>query len=139
MTRDFHSSEIEDLSAELVSRFDAAWNERDADGLAALFSEDADFQFYYGHLVRGREKIRKYYQDKVFPYLEEGLRHVTRKYQVRVLTEGAILGTGRVDLVEVDGEGREVRVQRRVRVTTVVVREGDEWKFAAVRVMVPVK
>ena len=129
---------LEEASAELVSRFDAAWNNRDPEALASFFTEDADFQFYYGILVRGREKIKRYYRDKVFPYLEENLIHITRKYKVREISDGVVIGDGRVDLVIVEN-GEEKEIQKRLKVTTVVVREGREWKYAAVRVMVPVK
>ncbi len=129
---------LEKSIGELVSRFDDAWNQRDVEALAALFVEEADFQFYHGILVWGRERIKKFYRDKVFPYLEQGLNHITRKYQVREITGDVLLGNGRVDLVIVeDGEEREV--QKRLKATTVVVGEGEDWKFAAVRVMVPVK
>jgi len=70
---------IEKETAELVSRFDAAWNNRDWGAMADMFTEDADFQFYHGILVRGWERIVRFYRDKVFPYLEEGLAHITRK------------------------------------------------------------
>jgi len=132
-------SEIEKISAALISRFDTAWNGRDAEALAELFTDEADFQFYYGHLARGRDKIRRYYATKVFPYLAENLRHITRSSKTRVLAEGALIGDGRVDLVEVDEKGSELKVQRRLKVTTVVVQAGGDWKFAAVRMMVPVK
>jgi hypothetical protein len=36
-------------------------------------------------------------------------------------------------------EGEEKEVQKQLRVTSVVVREGEILKFAAVRVMEPVK
>lgn len=129
---------MEQITTDLVSRFDAAWNQRDPDALASFFVEEADFQTYHGILLRGRERIRRFYRDKVFPYLEEGLAHITRKYQVREINDDVLIGDGRVDLVMMeDGEEREV--QKRLKVTTVVVREGEDWRFSAVRVMVPVK
>jgi uncharacterized protein (TIGR02246 family) len=139
MKKDQLLPEIERVSAEIVKRFDAAWNGRDAKALGEMFTEDADFQFYYGLLVRGRERIQKYYAEKVFPYLPEKLRHFTRSSKVRAVAEGVLIGDGKVDLVEVDDQGAEIAVQRRVKVTTVVVKEGGQWKFAAARVMVPVK
>ena len=71
-------TEINRMAEALVGAFDNAWNNRDHEALEAFFTEDADFQFYHGLLVRGRERIKKYYRDKVFPYLPKGLRHVTR-------------------------------------------------------------
>jgi uncharacterized protein (TIGR02246 family) len=130
---------LEEISAALVSKFDTAWNNRDPEALAAFFTEEADFQFYYGHLVRGRERIKKYFANKVFPYLPKGLRHITRSYKVRVLTDEVVIGDGRVDLVIVNEEGQEIRVQRRLKVTTVILKDDQGWRFSAVRMMVPVK
>ena len=139
MSSNLSQNEIENFSTELISLFDAAWNGRDAKALAVLFTEDADFQFYYGHLVRGRERIKKYFRDKVFPYLTEGLRHVTRTYKVRTLTDEVVIGDGRVDLVEFNEEGEKIAVQHRLKVTTVVITDEGGWLFSAVRIMVPVK
>jgi len=131
--------DLEKKAADLVARFDTAWNSRDSDALASFFTEDADFQFYYGILVRGQEKIEKYFHDKVFPYLTPGLMHVTRKYKLRQVTDEVIIGDGRVDLVVMDDDGEELRVERRLKVTTVVVMDSGVWKYSAVRLMVPVK
>lgn len=139
MKKEIPPQTIKELSSELVSKVDTAWNERDPDALAALFTEDADLQFYYGHMVRSRERIKKYYRDKVFPYLSEGLRHVTRSYKVRALTDEVVIGDGRVDLVVFNEEGEEIAVQRRLKVTTVGVKDEGGWRFSAVRIMVPVK
>jgi len=133
------SQEIEDMSKEIVSKFDEAWNGRDADALEGLFHEEADFQFYYGLMLRGRKRIKKYYAEKVFPNLPAGWKHVTRSFGVRLLTEGVAIGDGKVDLVDENEGDPEKRVQRRLKVTTVVVKEKENWLFSAVRLMVPVK
>jgi len=49
-----------------------------------------------------------------------------------------LISDGRVDLVIVE-EGEEKEVRKRLRVTTVVIQEGESLKFAAVRVMEPIK
>ena len=131
--------EINRMAEALVGAFDKAWNDRDHEALEAFFTEDADFQFYYGLLVRGRERIKKYYRDKVFPYLPKGLRHITRSYKIRVLTDEVLIADGRVDLVEVNEEGEEIQVQRRLKVTTVSLKDEGVLQFSAVRLMVPVK
>lgn len=131
--------EIEEMAVELIKKFDDAWNTRNDKDLADLFHEEADFQFHYGHLVRGRERVQKYYRDKVFPYLPEGLRHVTRSYKVRILTDDVVIGDGRVDLVDESEEDPDKKVHKRFKVTTVVQKGDEGWRFSAVRVMVPVK
>ena len=130
---------LDSSSEKLVEDFDQAWNERDAEALAALFTEDADFQFYYGHMVRGRKRIKSYYQDKVFPFLPENMRHLTHSYKTRQLGEGILISDGKVDLILVDENGEQIEVKRRIRVTTVTIEDKDQLKFAAVRIMIPVK
>ena len=56
-----------------------------------------------------------------------------------MLTDEAVIADGRVDLVEVNEEGEEIQVQRRLKVTTVSLKENEGWRFSAVRLMVPVK
>ena len=90
-------------------------------------------------MVRGREKIKKYYRDKVFPYLAEGLKHVTKSPKVRVISDTVLIGDGRVDLVNENMKDPEKAVQGRLKVTTVVVNTDGGLKFSAVRVMKPVK
>jgi uncharacterized protein (TIGR02246 family) len=139
MTSDKTHNELDVVFEELVNKFDAAWNGRDPDALGVLLTEDADFQFYYGLLVRGRERIKRYYREKVFPYLPEGLKHITRSYKVRQLTDKVVIADGRVDLVDEDEEDPEKRLQHRLKVTTVVVKEEKGWRYSAVRIMVPMK
>jgi uncharacterized protein (TIGR02246 family) len=124
-------------SQKMVEDFDRAWNERDPRALAELFVEDADFQFHNGLLVRGRKRIQRYYAEKVFPSLPVGMKHITRSARVRVITDGVIIGDGKVDLVDENETGPEKRVQRRLKVTTIAVKKAESWRFTAVRVMAP--
>ena len=139
MKKDGVDQSLLDESKQLVERFDRAWNERDHEGLAALFHEEADFQFYHGIMVRGRERIQRFYRDKVFPYLPEGMQHVTRSYKMRQIAEGVVVGDGRVDLVDLQQPDPALAVQRRVKATGVVVKDDQGCRYAAVRIMVPVK
>jgi uncharacterized protein (TIGR02246 family) len=139
MKTDVIDQSLLDESQYLVKELDRAWNERDPEGLAALFHEGADFQFYYGLMVRGRARIERFYREKVFPYLAEGMRHVTRSFKLRQIAEGVVIGDGRVDLVDIQEPDPALAVQRRVKVTAVVVKGEGGWRFSAVRIMVPVK
>ncbi len=131
--------EVEDLADHIALEGDTAWKNRDADSLAALFHSEADLQFYNGLILKGRKRIRKYYAKKVFPFLPEGLRHVTKSRNVRLLTETVAIGDSDVDLVDENEEQEEKRVQRRLKVTTVVIKENGTWQIAAVRMMIPTK
>jgi uncharacterized protein (TIGR02246 family) len=137
MNQKTQDPELKTLSAQLVSSFDTAWNTRNPEALADLFQEGADFQFYYGLMLRGRKRIKKFYTEKVFPNLPEGWRHITRSFKARFLTDSVAIGDGKVDLVDENEADENKRLQRRIKVTSVVVKEGGRWLFAAVRLMVP--
>ena len=139
MKKDGVDQSLLDESKQLVEQFDRAWNERDPEALAALFHKKADIQFYHGIMVRGRERIKRFYRDKVFPYLPEGMQHVTRSFKLRHIAEGVVIGDGRVDLVDLQQSDPQLAIHRRVKVTGVVVKDDQGRRFAAVRIMVPVK
>jgi uncharacterized protein (TIGR02246 family) len=133
------NSELHKTCQKLVEDFDRAWNERDPEALASLFNEDADFQFHNGLLVRSRNRIRRFYFEKVFPTLPEGMKHISHSVRVRFVTEGVLIGDGKVDLVDESKSDPDKKVQQRLKVTTVLVKKEDMWRFSAVRVMVPAK
>jgi uncharacterized protein (TIGR02246 family) len=130
-------SEVEKISPQLISDFDAAWNARDAEALASLFHEDADFQFYNGLMLRGRRLIQRVYASSIFPSLPEGLRHKTEPERIRLLSETVALGDARVAILDANEDDAQKRVQRVIS-ATIVLTKGDEcWAISAVRLMVP--
>ena len=139
MKHEADNQEVEDLSIQLASKFDTAWNNRDADSLASLFHIDADFQFYNGLLLRGQKLIKRFYSRSIFPSLPEGLRHLTRSARIRLLTETVAIGDAKVDLVDESEDDEEKRVQLRLLSTTVLIKEEEKWLVSAVRLMVPTK
>ena len=130
-------SEVEDLSPRLVSDFDAAWNARDAEALAVLFQEDADFEFYNGLMLRGRRLIHRVYSRSIFPSLPSGLRHKTEVRRIRLLSETVALGDAKVALLDVNEDDEQKRVQRMISATIVLTKGDGRWAISAVRLMVP--
>jgi uncharacterized protein (TIGR02246 family) len=129
--------EVEELSPQLISAFDAAWNARDAEALASLFHEDADFQFYNGLMLRGRRLIHRVYARSIFPSLPEGLRHRSEPARIRLVSETVALGDAKVELLDVNEEDEQKRVQLRIAATIVLAKDGGRWAISAVRLMVP--
>lgn len=129
--------DLKAAAGKLVADFDRAWNERDADALAELFTEGADFLFYNGLMLRGRDRIWKYYKEEVFQRLPEGWIHTTRSFKIRPLSETVILGDGEANLVDENEQGPDKRIKRTITVTTIAVKEGEDWRFTAVRLMMP--
>jgi uncharacterized protein (TIGR02246 family) len=133
------NQELKELSFKLADRFDTAWNSRDPEALGKLFQKEADFQFYNGLILRGRKRILKYYREKVFPDLPEGWRHVTKSIKSRYLTDTVAIGDGKVVLVDENESDEDIRIKRRIKVTSVAVKEDGDWRFTAVRLMIPVE
>lgn len=46
----------------IASNFESAWTKRDAKGLAALWTEDGDFQSPYDSFAKGRAEIEAFYR-----------------------------------------------------------------------------
>jgi uncharacterized protein (TIGR02246 family) len=126
--------EIGNVMRELAAGFDAAWNGRDADALAAFFTDDADFGNAAGEVFRGIEGIRRHYREGVFPSLPVGLPHKTTPEDIRFVAQDVIIGNGTVRLFL---ESREAAEYAEMRVTAIMVKEGNRWLLSAVRLMVP--
>lgn len=121
-------------SAAIRARIEAylsAWNAHDSSGLAAFFTEDADFVMGNLPAARGRQQIRDWWQD-----------YFTRQEPERRLT----LDVGPIRFVAADvavvtvatttgGSGRKGQElpARRFRGTWLWRRQGDNWLISAMR------
>jgi uncharacterized protein (TIGR02246 family) len=137
MGREEILTELDEVSSRLTSDFDAAWNARDAEALASLFHEHADFQFYNGLVLRGRRLIQRVYASSIFPSLPEGLRHKTEPERIRLLSETVALGDAKVAIFDASEDDEQKRVQRMISATIVMTKGGGRWAISAVRLMVP--
>jgi uncharacterized protein (TIGR02246 family) len=131
--------EVYDLSVQLASKLDTAWNNRDVETFTSLFQSDADLQFYNGLMVRGKKLIKRFYSKSVFPNLHEGLRHLTKSIRIRLLTDTVAIVDAKVDLVDEAEDDDKKRVQRKLLTTTVIIKEDERWWISAVRIMTPTK
>lgn len=92
---------------DLPERFAAAWNRRDADAIAALFAEDADFVNVVGLWWRRREDIRRVHDYGLRTFFRD-TRLSVRRVEIRPIggtvavvhfrwrIEGQYLSDGRV-------------------------------------------
>ena len=130
-------TELENHSAPLTDAFDTAWNNRDADKLASLFCEDADFQFYNGLFLRNKAQIRKGYSRYIFPTLPVGMRHKTDLREIRALSENLAIGNARIYLTDGLENPEESQSRSDIFATIVVKKTDNQWLISAVRLMVP--
>jgi uncharacterized protein (TIGR02246 family) len=79
---------------EITARFSAAWNARDANLLASLFAEDADFVNVAGLWWSRKEDIRKAHQYGLTTFFKDSVLTVT-KVKVRYLHDAVATVHGR--------------------------------------------
>ena len=132
-----HFSEA-DLKAidSLFQAYGAAWGQADAAGCAALFADDGDAVAADGALLRSPAEIRQYYE-----------KELSGKYAGVTMSDFTVdpvrALSGDVALMNVSWRLNGVtdvatgHSSVMVRGTFIVRREGTDWRFVAVRFMVP--
>lgn len=114
---------------------DSTWNRRDAKGFGDLFLEAADFRFYTGRMLRGREEIEQYFAAS-FAELPADIRHETRGEQYRYLAPNVIIGES-VIFVYPESATEEEAHSRPILSTGIALKRDGRWRLAAVRLMLP--
>ena len=115
---------------ELPTRFAEAWNERDADKIASLFDEDADFVNVVGIWWDNREDIRKAHDYGLRVIFKDSDLKVT-KTRVRYLSDNVATVHARMRLKGQTAKG-ENRPEIRFNIFTFVVHKTEKgWSCAA--------
>ncbi|SRR6266487_142454 len=108
-----------------VAAFEAAWNKRDVAGVLATYAPDADFVFFDGPLIAGRDALRT--------SLETSMSTASPTMRI-TLTVTNVRFPGRdvaiADTIARFNEG-DVRENRG---TSVLVRQDGRWLVVALRV-----
>jgi uncharacterized protein (TIGR02246 family) len=110
---------------------DRAWNRRDPEAYAALFDEDADFRFHDGLWIQGRNAIKAFWGERVFPGSSAGMRHIVTSNRLRFITEDVAIGEGVVRIVDRSGEQEVVHLD--TQGTLLAVKRAGQWLISAVR------
>ena len=121
----------QELPASLAEVFVAAWNEGDAERLASVFAEDADFTAVNGLRVHGRDFIRRGH-DELFRTLFKGTRLAAEVISTRALAK---------DLTAVEAEftypnGILPGVTRALA-SYIARKTDDRWEIVIFRNMIP--
>ncbi|GAA2495551.1 hypothetical protein GCM10010406_34730 [Streptomyces thermolineatus] len=119
---------------EVVTRYEAAFNQNDAEAMNALFSPDAVFVNFSGTLVFGAEDL---YESQAFVFSEGGpLVNITVQY----LVESIVFLTPAIAVVHArqrsaTPDGRPVAVGKdlmeSILTMTLVRDENDDWRIRA--------
>jgi uncharacterized protein (TIGR02246 family) len=112
----------------LVDRYTTAREAGDKAALAGLFVADADQLVSSGEWRRGREAVVT--GSLGSSQQNAGKRTLTIE-TVRMVAAGVALADSRYDIAQTDG------VTRRMWASWVLVKDGDVWKIAAIRNMLP--
>ena len=111
-----------------LEEFNAAWDRGDADGFAALFSEDADYITFDGSRWKGRREIAESHR-AFFQGFLKGSRLVIDRQSIRLLApDVALIHTRGAVLLA----GQKVSAKSRLSVQTLVaVKRPEGWRFVA--------
>lgn len=119
----------------LVTRADAAWNNRDAAGLAGLYIPDGTLRVgNVNATVEGAAAIRNYFTES-FARVEPQMHHETTLVGLHPINQDVVIADTTVELVRIAADGGRT-VVRRFTTPTVAVRSGTEWRIGAARAQV---
>ena len=112
----------------LVARYQEARDKSDGAALTGLFAKDADQLVSSGEWRRGRDAVVK--GSLGSSQQAPGKRTFTLE-TVRMIAAGVAIADSRYDIEQADGS------TRRMWASWVLVKDGDAWKIAAIRNMLP--
>ncbi|HVJ04433.1 MAG TPA: SgcJ/EcaC family oxidoreductase [Candidatus Saccharimonadales bacterium] len=116
----------------LVSRFVTAWNQHDAQALAGIFGEDADFTNVRGRSLRGREAIEQFHAPRFETMFKDS--HLT---STEVRTRFTTPTSASVDVLwemtgAVEEDGNAIPIRRGVA-NWLVTEHGGKWLISSMR------
>ena len=122
------------LFQEIATKFDEAWNGRDAAKIATFLTEDADFVFPDGALFTGKKEIEKFYANR-FLNMSPSIRHKLTLKTVRFVASDTAIVDFRATITDDASADNPPILDGRS--TWVVIKNNDSWITTAVRVMSP--
>lgn len=121
---------IQTSPEEIPGLFARAWNDRNADALASLFDEDAEFVHVSGLCWHDRESIRKAHHDALQRLVDKSTL-VPAETKVKLLSPEVAVVHSRMTLAGVEPEGAARNGGRTTIMSFVVHRAGDRWRCAS--------
>jgi uncharacterized protein (TIGR02246 family) len=112
----------------LVARYTEIREKGDAAALGALFTADADQLVSSGEWRKGRDAVVK--GSLASSQQTQGKRTLTID-AVRTVAAGVAIADSRYEIAQADGQ------TRRMWASWLLVKDGDTWKIAAIRNMLP--
>jgi len=118
---------------QLTKELDKRWNQRDPSAFANLFEEDADFRFYKGAWVKGKDAIKTFWGGEVFPGMPASVKHLILVKRVRFVSPELAIGDGVLRFIDLS-EGQE-QIQAEREGTLIAIIKNGRWCISAVRLV----
>ena len=133
----FADDEVDHEAAVAIwEALDEAWNARNASRFAALFVDDAMMEFYDpDQTLGGRDAIHRHFLER-FPGIAPPFEHRSTVTRVRAVVDGVLAVDGTVDVLRhpAGSDERAPELFRSFRVLSILVRDGDGWRFREMRI-----
>jgi len=123
-----------DAIKQLGLDLDATWNRHDAVALSELFTEDADFQWHTGDVLKNQKQIEQYFSMSVFKDMPMDRRHNSTIQRIRFLRPDIAIGDGTL-VVSREGAPENEKPSLSVLFTSVAQKKNGHWYIAAVRLI----
>jgi len=128
---DVTESELMQAATELGRQYDANYNDKNAAGMAALYTSDGELASPSGPIVRGREALKTYYAGR----FAAGARgHSIKVVEVHVQGDGGY-GLAQFSVTAPSANGDLHQVDGRI--VAVYQRAPDGWRMRLVEASVP--
>lgn len=116
------------------AELDAAWNARDAEAFAEVFTEDATFRFVdRGQVLDTRTVMIEYFSER-FPELSPALEHRATIKEVHAVADQVAATDGIVEILVHRDDGA-AEVAQRFWIMAIMRQSGDSWLIHALRVV----
>jgi uncharacterized protein (TIGR02246 family) len=117
-------------------QFAQAWNQHDAAAMAALWTERGDHMEPDGRTVFGREEVQRLFAIEHGSVFKKSELHLAVEH-VRMTSDDVAVVDGTYELFHAtDTRGNAIGL-RAGYFTSVVARDGDQWKVSANRLFLP--
>lgn len=124
----------QDTSAivQLLEGFEQTWNEKDVNGMIALFTDDAEFTDIMGNVARGKDRIKQMHEFAFSKMMKGATLRIDSVY-TRAIGEGLALATSKWSTDgHTDTGGKEMPQRRGVLQFVCQSMGNGAWKISLV-------
>ena len=112
--------------------FGEAWNRHDGKALAAFFTDDGDLIDPSGRLARGRDQVEKFFTEMMDGPFKDSSNTFTVSHVNLIKPDVAVVDWD-ANLTNAKGPDGKTMPVCKHHVTVTMVRQNDQWMFAAAR------